>query len=395
MSQTYCNNRIKGNILVVEDNPKSLRLLDNMLTENGYTVRPASTGSLALKSALSTPPDLILLDIMLPDIYGYEICKRLKADKKTRDIPIIFLSAKSEIEDKTKGFQLGAVDYITKPFNLTIVEARVHTHIELKRHRDHLKELAEEKARQLIHSERLATLGTISAGIAHEICDPLSGILASIQTLQLALNKIPHYLKNSSKEKTEEEQKCALYLKRSRQFLPPLLNSARRITSIINSMQRLSREDDKKTMNDIQDSIEEALNLCRNELKYNVNIEKKINHNLPQFLGNARQVEQVLINILKNAADAMKGSEKGKLIISVLHDFSSLFISIEDTGPGISENDLENIWKPFFTTKDLDKNTGLGLSISKGIIEDHKGKIWAENRDEGGAKFVIRLPVSC
>ena len=126
------NGHPKANILVVDDTPNNLRLLEEMLSEQGYTIRAALNGPRALSTVQITPPDLILLDIKIPDMDGYDVCERLKPDERTRDIPIIFISALQEVADKVKGFSLGAVDYITKPFQAEEVLARVHTHLTLR-----------------------------------------------------------------------------------------------------------------------------------------------------------------------------------------------------------------------------------------------------------------------
>jgi DNA-binding response OmpR family regulator len=127
----------RGNILIIDDNPDNLRLLSNMLTEQGYKARSATNGKLALASVHSAPPDLILLDITMPSMNGYEVCKQLKADEQTRDIPVIFISALDEVLDKVKAFSVGGVDYITKPFQFEEVLARVKTHLALHRFQQH------------------------------------------------------------------------------------------------------------------------------------------------------------------------------------------------------------------------------------------------------------------
>ena len=122
----------KGNLLIVDDKPANLRLLAAMLVEQGYKVRSAINGPLALTATQAAPPDMILLDINMPEMNGYEVCERLKADESTHDIPIIFISALDETEDKVKAFTVGGVDYITKPFQLEEVLARVDTHLALR-----------------------------------------------------------------------------------------------------------------------------------------------------------------------------------------------------------------------------------------------------------------------
>jgi signal transduction histidine kinase len=139
-----------GEILVVEDTPSSLELLSELLTQAGYTVRPAQEGRMALRSAQVRPPDMILLDVRMPGIDGYEVCRRLKADDRTREVPVIFLSALREADDKLKGFQLGAVDYIAKPFQPEEVLARVRTHIELRRLQTNLEDRVADRTAQLL-----------------------------------------------------------------------------------------------------------------------------------------------------------------------------------------------------------------------------------------------------
>ncbi|MBF0379714.1 MAG: response regulator [Magnetococcales bacterium] len=119
-------------ILIVDDTPANLRLLANLLTQNGYRVRPASSGKLALKSTSFQVPDLIMLDIRMPHMDGYEVCRLLKADEKTKDIPVIFLSAMDDSADKAKAFEAGAVDFISKPFQAVEILARIRTHLELQ-----------------------------------------------------------------------------------------------------------------------------------------------------------------------------------------------------------------------------------------------------------------------
>ena len=121
------------NLLIVDDKPANLRLLASMLVEQGYKVRSAINGPLALTATQAAPPDMILLDINMPEMNGFEVCERLKADEGTREIPVIFISALDETADKVKAFNVGGVDYITKPFQLEEVLARVETHLALRR----------------------------------------------------------------------------------------------------------------------------------------------------------------------------------------------------------------------------------------------------------------------
>ncbi|NJR25161.1 MAG: response regulator [Richelia sp. CSU_2_1] len=182
-----------GNILVVDDTPENLRLLSGILTEKGYQARPVPNGKLALSAAQSIPPDLVLLDIMMPEIDGYEVCRQLKASEVTKDIPVIFISAINDVMDKVKAFAVGGVDYITKPFQVEEVLARIETHLKICSLQHSLQEKNQDLAtaihqlqatqEHLIQSEKMAALGQLIAGIAHEINTPLGIIGSSIDNI--------------------------------------------------------------------------------------------------------------------------------------------------------------------------------------------------------------------
>lgn len=166
----------KGKILAVDDTPASLKLLSDILKEEGYEVRSAISGELALHSAFANPPELVLLDIRMPDMDGYEVCRRLKANPATKGVPVIFVSAVLDTEQKVQGFELGAVDFVTKPYQRGELLARVRTHLEVNRLRNHLEELVEARTRALVESEKkqrdslLAFIAAIAATV--EMRDP-------------------------------------------------------------------------------------------------------------------------------------------------------------------------------------------------------------------------------
>jgi putative nucleotidyltransferase with HDIG domain len=182
----------KGKILAVDDTPASLRLLTDILKEEGYEVRSAISGELALHAATSNPPDLVLLDIRMPEMDGYEVCRRLKAEIATRDVPVIFVSAVSETDEKVQGFGIGAVDFITKPYQRDELLARVRTHLELNRLRHHLEDLVAERTVELRESEkelRASLLDSVAALAAMvEMRDPYtSGHQRRVAQLAIAI----------------------------------------------------------------------------------------------------------------------------------------------------------------------------------------------------------------
>lgn len=227
-----------ANILVVDDTPANLRLLAGILTAQGYNVRPARDGNQALLIAQTVALDLILLDINMPVMDGYQVCEKLKADDRTRAIPVIFISALSDVLDKIKAFGVGGVDYITKPFQVEEVLARVATHLSLQNLQNSLQSKNDELAKtnerlnatllqlkvtqtELIHSEKMAALGQLIAGIAHEINTPLGAIRSSLgnifKFLNQSLQQLPELFQSLS---PEEAESFVVLLNRSLQEKP-------------------------------------------------------------------------------------------------------------------------------------------------------------------------------
>ena len=204
----------QGNILVVDDTPENLRLLAGILSEKGYQVRPVPNGKLALSAAQKIPPDLVLLDIMMPEMDGYQVCQQLKASEITKDIPVIFISAINDVLDKVKAFAVGGVDFITKPFQVEEVLARIETHLKICSLQHSLQEKNQDLAtailqlqttqEHLIQSEKMAALGQLIAGIAHEINTPLGIIGSSIENIanfwDANLEKLPEFFQEISSE---------------------------------------------------------------------------------------------------------------------------------------------------------------------------------------------------
>ena len=222
MNQTTTETNPKSNILVVDDTPANLRLLVNLLTENGYKVRAVPSGKLALAGIKQSMPDLILLDIMMPEMDGYEVCEKLKADSETQEIPVIFISAINEVLDKVKAFAVGGVDYISKPFQVEEVLARVETQLENRSLQISLQDKNKELGRalaelqaaqnQLILSEKMAALGQLVASIAHEINTPLGAIRASSDNSAKALGEFLKILPKLFRELEGDRQRYFLTL---------------------------------------------------------------------------------------------------------------------------------------------------------------------------------------
>jgi DNA-binding response OmpR family regulator len=222
----------ESGIVIVDDNPANLKLLEGMLLDQGHEVRSFPLGRLALAAAMNNPPDLILLDINMPEMNGYEVCERLKCTQELADVPVIFLSALNETEDKVRAFRSGAVDYISKPFQFEEVNARVETHLKLhqlqsvlKLHNEHLEQAVAARTRELGEANQRLTILDRSKNeflnlISHEFRTPLNGLLG---VGELILEEMP-----SSSENTELQE----MFERSRRRILSLLDDALLLTQI-------------------------------------------------------------------------------------------------------------------------------------------------------------------
>jgi signal transduction histidine kinase len=408
-------------IMVVDDTPANLRLLEKMLLEHGYRVRCFPKGAMALKSAVDDPPDLIFLDINMPEMNGYEVCEQLKANARTRKIPVIFISALTETLDKVRAFGAGGVDYITKPFQFEEVHARAEAHLKLVRAQKDIEEknaelnkaLDELKTAQqhLVQSEKMAALGVLTAGIAHEINNPVNFIKTSaiglnadmkdllklLQFLEKCQEKCPH---TSDIEMLKNEIEYGVLTQEIPDLLGNIQEGIRRTEEIVNSLRTYSRMDHLSLEKiDIHKLITASLVVLKPRYKQIISIQK-IFGNLPLIPVQPGRLIQVFTNVIANAIDAIqsKGSlEKEAITIRTFlkSETAGTFavIEIADTGSGICETLQDKIFDPFFTTKDVGKGTGLGLSISLGIIRDHKGRIELKSIPEAGTTVTILIPL--
>ncbi|MEQ8468581.1 sensor histidine kinase [Coleofasciculus sp. E1-EBD-02] len=433
---SYQPKTAQGIILIVDDTADSLRLLEAALTRYGYEVRSTVNGSMALMAAKAVAPDLILLDIKMPDMNGYDVCSALKASPVTRDIPIIFISALDEVFDKVKAFALGGADYITKPFQFEEVLARVDHQLTIRQLTQGLEQRVEERTAQLkqtlqelqqaqvqlIQIEKMATLGQLVAAVAHEINNPVGFINGNlscakdytndlISLLRLYQDKFPH----PGTEIEQESQDIELdYLIED---LPSILSSMKkgvdRLFQLSISLRTFSRLDaHTKVVFNIHDGIESTLLILKHRLKANdkrpaIEVIKNYGE-LPPIECYPGQLNQVFMNLIANAIDALdelqtkKSNELNKdylpqikIDTEIQYDKETVIIRIRDNGIGMPSKVKDCIFDNFFTTKPVGKGTGLGLSIARQIVvEKHGGSLNFSSAPEQGTEFVIELPMS-
>ncbi|MEG4286011.1 response regulator [Microcoleus sp. A006_D1] len=412
-------------ILIVDDNAANLSVLSKTLKSENYKVRMAVDGEEALAMVAYAHPDLILLDVQMPKMDGFEACRRLQANPDTKGIPVIFMTALADTENKIKGLSLGAVDYITKPFEPEEVLARVNVHWRLKQLTDTLEQRVAERTHdlqkaqlQLVQQEKLSTLGQLVAGVAHEINNPIACVVGNVNAVQDSINDlfvlIDLYRQQFPQPgATIEAELHTIDLEYLREDLPKLVKSMKdggdRIVSISKSLRIFSRADsDQKQKFDLHEGIDSTVLILRHRLKANDRpaIEVITNYgDVPAINCFPGQLNQVFMNIIANAIDALDAAsvgrtyvqleaDPGRIIIytQMSIDLSTVAIRIKDNGPGMPESVRLRIFDHLFTTKEVGKGTGLGLAIAKSIVEEkHGGKLSCISALGEGTEFVIEI----
>jgi len=357
------------NIMVVDDTPANLKLLHKMLKSKSYRVLAFPDGEKALKAAAKCPPDLIFLDIKMPGMDGFEVCERLKADAALKDIPVIFISALAETADKVKAFAVGGVDYVTKPFQFEEVNARVETHLRLRR--------------QQIELQALNDLKNHFLGMAaHDLRTPLGGIMGISELLADQLSPLL----------TEKQSSFFDMLLSSSKFMIGLINDLLDTSAIESGHLTIERQ-----MVDISVPIKRSIEINGMFASpKNISITIGCQEKLPLVFADINRIEQVINNLLSNA---VKYSQPGTdIAVHLRHENNEVIISVADQGPGIPEKEQHKLFHAFGKTSvrptsKKERSTGLGLLIVRKIMEAHEGRVWLLSEDGKGTEFFFSLPV--
>lgn len=434
------NNR-QDIVLIVDDSPDNLTMLADFLNNAGFEVMLAKSGKVALESVNSILPDLILVDVIMPEMDGFETCRNLKENLATQEIPIIFMTALSDTMHQVEDLDLGAVEYITKPFHPEEVLDRVNLHLKLHSLAKQLAEqnlileqrVAERTAElnqavhelkkaqiQLIQNEKLSSLGQLFAGVAHEINNPVNFIYVNLihatEYIHQILEILQLYRKHCPNPTQEITDKInAFDLNFLIEDLPKIISSMKvgseRIQEIVGSLRNFCRTNEVETTKvDIHVGIENTLMILRNRLTSIPNcsgIEVIRDYGkLPIVECYPGQLNQVFMNILSNAIDAIeeynyqrtvdeiRANPSKILIRTEMLDSDWITIRIIDNGLGMNQDVFAQMFNPFFTTKPIGKGTGIGLAICHAIVvEKHGGQLDCLSEPGQGTEFIIQIPV--
>lgn len=429
-------------ILVVDDTPANLKVITEILSRENFKVSVAISGERALKRLESYIPDLILLDIQMPGINGFETCQAIKEMDHIADIPIIFITALSDTSNILKGFSLGAVDYISKPFKDVELLARVKTHLRLHLLNQSLEtQIAERTLKledtttqlqttldqlqasqlNLIQHEKMSALGNLVAGIAHEINNPLSFLSGNISELEVSLEEITDYIQlyeriypSPGEEITEKRRQVDLDF--LLQDLPKMLSSmemgCNRLQNISTSLRAFSRSDiASKIEANVHQLLDSTLLLLKYRLQTKNNVRPEIQvirtyGDLPEIKCFPGQLNQVFMNLFANAIDmfdelaeensfeSLKTRPQQITVQTDCLNDKDIIIKISDNGKGMPTTVSSRIFDRQFTTKVVGKGTGLGLTIAKQIIEEkHGGQITVNSIPDQGTDFIVTLPI--
>lgn len=412
-------------VLIAEDNPDMRRLLAFVIGRE-FRVRTAHNGRVALEAARAQAPDLVLTDVMMPEMSGTELCRALKSDPATRGVPIVLVTSKAEREMKIEGLEGGADDYVTKPFHPRELLARVRSLVRLHRLQRDLAERNEalelmnveleralsdlkEAEVQVLQSERLAAVGELAAGVAHEVNNPVNFALNALRTLGAQVDELAETARAIAALDPSDPEKLARDLAslehvrgelvpsdtadELRELVAIVTEGLERTHRLVANLRDLARGGGgMRTAVNLRRGIDSTLSLLRRDLQ-EAGIAVRVDLGPDPLLvtGDPGALNQVFLNLLKNSAEALSGSG-GTIWIEGRREGDRLSITVRDSGPGVSEEARGRLFQPFFSTKEAGRGSGLGLSICRRIATDHGGTIELVSPPGEGAGFRLTLP---
>lgn len=395
-------------ILVADDDKQALKLFQRIFQDQDYELAFADNGADALEKSREFAPDLMVLDIVMPGMNGYDVCHSIKSNPQTSGTMVLMLSGQNRLEDRLKGYQAKADDYLIKPYESRELVAKVSILLRLKKAQDQVKalnrnleRLVMDKTRALVRKERQAIIGLMVQGIVHNLKGPLTlaqwateEAFESTQTLMSQFNQDAGESHALAKLIESDIFKAAKQIDKTFQLVGTLLIKGRQEANKF--VQKL----------DLNDLIQKECDILEADmaLKHEVVKQQHFDPDLPGISGIYSDFSQVIYNLISNALDAMKHSEKKQLVIRTVNAPEDIVITISDTGAGIEPEHMDRIFDPFFTTKPKEgqsgaseepTGTGLGLYTCQQLMGEYGAKLSAESKPGIGTTMTIRIPKNC
>ncbi len=409
-------------LLIIDDTPDNIEILLDLLSKRDFKVLAANNGEDGIKTAEFAQPDLILLDVTMPGMDGFEVCKILKSKPKMKDIPVIFMTARTYLVDKLKGFELGAADYITKPLLLEEVLARVTTHLNVhklqrqlvRQNQQLIEEINRRKQAEMEREKALEALQAEKASLAKRVEERTADLRVANTELTRALRLKDEFLASMSHElrtpltailgisEALQESVYGPLNDKQRKYMRTLENSGNHLLALINDLLdfsrieagKLSLEIDTVSVNDVcQVSLQITLDAAH---KKQIRVSTTLDHAVETIQADERRLKQILVNLLSNAVKFTPKGGSIKLEVNGDAKNGLVYFSVQDTGIGIAEEDIKYLFDPFVQLDGglnrAQEGTGLGLSLVHRLTELHKGRISVESQIGKGSRFTISLP---
>ncbi|KAA1053580.1 sensor histidine kinase [Azospirillum argentinense] len=389
-----------GHILIVDDDTANIRALASVL-EDRHEVRFATSGRRALELASADPPELVLLDVMMPGLDGYAVCRLLKTDPATADVPVIFITSLSSPEEEAFGLETGAVDYVTKPFSPAIVRARVATHLSLRRanrslkdENEHLEALVRERTRKLAQAQRekMAALRQMVAGVAHEINTPIGVALGSASHLGDRVAAMTERLAANQLRRAELER----FLASAGELAALLSGTIARAGEIVRCFKGVAADHGglRQTiaLRPFLEQVTESLRPQWEPLGHRMAVDCPADL---RMVSNPAILSAILEQLVRNALEhAFPAGRHGLVTVgAVASGPDTVLLSVADDGAGIAEGTAGRILEPFFTTRRGTGSVGLGLNIVDNLASDRLGGSFTiASRSGGGTLATLHLP---
>lgn len=375
----------KPTLLIVDDEERNIRLLKAMLMAKNYNLLEASRGEEALRIVSETPPDMILLDVMMPRMDGFEVCRRLKQDEKNRKIPVIMITALSEKQHRVKAMEAGADDFLSKPVDLTELMVRVKSLLRIKSYHDELFNSYQEIAAK---NEKLEELQKVKEGLTHMIIHDLRNPLTAISTyLQLAVMESS----NPTQSQHPKISRCLHFCAELDRLIQNLLD--------INKMEekRMQLQLEKTNLETLINDVSDHFRADAEEKAISLGFFKE--EQIPSIPIDPGLMKRVFANLLNNALRHTPKDGRIQITVDFTPDKKHLLVAVRDNGLGLTPEYHQKIFDKFEqvrlkSEKSAVGSGGLGLTFCKMAVEAHGGKIWIESEGEGkGCTFFVSIPI--